>query len=102
MTAAKFWVRNVANRHPRVVLDADREGASAARTSWRCLRRTVDVGGVLGLAHRRRSDTAEKRTVGELWERTSDELCLFLIAEKAVDGADTRAQTLAKVGVAKV
>lgn len=26
-------------------------------------------------------DTAEKRTVGELWERQSDGACLFLIAE---------------------
>ena len=43
-------------------------------------------------------DTAEKRTIGELWERRSDGKCLFLMAEKLVDGGDTRSQILAKVG----
>ena len=47
-------------------------------------------------------DTAEKRTVGELWERKSDGTCLFLIAEKLVDGADPRAQIVAKVGLTTV
>ena len=45
------------------------------------------------------SDTAEKRTIGELWERRSDGRCLFLMAEKLVGGADTRAQILAKIGL---
>ena len=44
-------------------------------------------------------DTSEKRTVGELWERKSDGMCLFLIAEKLVDGTDTRAQILAKIAL---
>ena len=43
-------------------------------------------------------DTAEKRTVGELWERKSGGGGLFIVAEKTVDGKDVRAQLLWKVG----
>ena len=45
-------------------------------------------------------DTAEKRTIGELWERSSAGKGLFIITEKSVDGKNVRGQLLAKVGVA--
>ena len=43
-------------------------------------------------------DTAEKRAVGELWERTSNGKGLFVLAEKSVDGKDTRSQIVEKLG----
>ena len=43
-------------------------------------------------------DTAEKRTIGELWERESGGKCLFLMAEKSVEGKDVRRQLMAKTG----
>ncbi|MDE0004848.1 MAG: hypothetical protein OXQ29_19325 [Rhodospirillaceae bacterium] len=43
-------------------------------------------------------DTAEKRAVGELWERKSEGKGVFVLAEKSVGGKDTRAQILGKIG----
>ena len=43
-------------------------------------------------------DTAEKRAIGELWERRSEGRSLFALVEKDVDGKDPRAQLLAKIG----
>ena len=43
-------------------------------------------------------DTAEKRTVGELWERKSLGKGVFVLAEKLINGADTRSQLLQKIG----
>lgn len=42
--------------------------------------------------------TDEKRTIGALWERTSQGKALFLMVEKQVDGRDMRAQMMEKVG----
>ena len=44
------------------------------------------------------SDTAEKRTIGELWERESKGRGLFMIAEKSIKGMDVRQQLLQKTG----
>ena len=43
------------------------------------------------------SDTREKRTVGELWERHSNGDGLFLVVEKQLDGLDMRGQLREKV-----
>ena len=43
------------------------------------------------------ADSAEKRTVGELWERKSDGKGVFVLAEKSVGGTDTRSQILGKI-----
>ena len=43
------------------------------------------------------SDTAEKRSVGELWERNSGGRGVFVLAERLVNGADARAQILGKL-----
>ena len=43
------------------------------------------------------SDTAEKRTVGELWERRSDGKGMFLVVERQRDGRDMRGQLVAKI-----
>ena len=43
-------------------------------------------------------DTREKRTIGDLWERTSKGKGLFIIVEKEVDGKGMREQLEDKVG----
>lgn len=45
-------------------------------------------------------DTAEKRTIGELWERSSAGKGLFVVAEKAVNGKNVRQQLMEKIAVA--
>ncbi|MDE2829230.1 MAG: DEAD/DEAH box helicase family protein [Gemmatimonadota bacterium] len=44
------------------------------------------------------ADTAEKRTIGALWDQKSDGKGLFIIAEKIVDGKDVRQQLMEKIG----
>ena len=44
-------------------------------------------------------DTAEKRTIGELWERESGGSCLFVMAERSVGGKDVRRQLVEKTGI---
>ena len=44
-------------------------------------------------------DTAEKRTIGESWERYSDGKGLFLITEKLVDGMNVREQLIRKARI---
>ena len=43
-------------------------------------------------------DTAEKRTIGALWERASEGKGLFMVTEKIVDGKDGREQLTQKIG----
>ena len=43
------------------------------------------------------SDTAGKRAVGTLWERQSDGKGVFVLAEKSVNGKDTRLQILERL-----
>ena len=101
LPGVKFWIRNVA-RHPASFWLPTARGKFypdfvALLEDGRLM--VVEYKGSL-IAEG--PDTAEKRTVGELWERKSDGRCLFLIAEKLVDGADTRAQILAKIGLQTV
>lgn len=42
-------------------------------------------------------DTAQKRAIGELWERKSNGAGVFILAEKSVDGKDARVQILEKI-----
>ena len=42
-------------------------------------------------------DTAEKRTIGQLWERKSGGKGLFVVVEKTVDGRDMRDQIVGKL-----
>ncbi|MXY91672.1 MAG: restriction endonuclease subunit R [Gammaproteobacteria bacterium] len=44
------------------------------------------------------SDTAEKRAIGELWERKSNGRGVFVLAEKSAVGRDTRTQIMEKIG----
>ena len=95
----KYWVRNVA-RHPDsfwlpTATDKFYPDFVALLEDGRLL--VVEYKG----AHiADSSDTAEKRTVGKLWEQKSDGKGLFLVAENVLDGRDVRHQLIDKVGIA--
>ena len=44
------------------------------------------------------SDTAEKRTIGELWQRKSNSRGVFVVVEKSVNGRDMRQQVVDAIG----
>ncbi len=96
LPAVKYWIRNVA-RHPNsfclpTATDKFYPDFVASLNDGRLL--VIEYKG----AHiAEGSDTAEKRTIGALWERESKGKGLFLIAEKSVDGQDVRQQLLEKV-----
>ena len=46
------------------------------------------------------ADTAEKRTIGELWQRKSNGRGLFLVVEKLLNGRDVYRQLMEKIGTA--
>ncbi len=91
----EYWLRNVA-RHPKsfwlpTATDKFYTDFVALLKDGRLL--VVDKGAHIAEG----SDTAEKRTIGALWERESDGKCLFLVAEREVDGLDMRGQLLGKI-----
>jgi type III restriction enzyme len=92
----KVWIRNVA-RHPNsfwlpTATDRFYPDFVAQLQDGRLL--VVEYKG----AHLSTGgDTAEKRTVGALWERQSGGKGLFLVVEKAVAGQDMRQQLLDKI-----
>ena len=91
LAAVKYWIRNVA-RHPNsfwlpTATDKFYPDFVALLNDGRLL--VVEYKG----AHiAETSDTNEKRTIGALWERSSDGKGLFIIAEQMVDGKDVRQQ----------
>lgn len=93
----KFWIRNVA-RHPSSFWLPTATGRFypdflAMMEDGRLL--VVEYKG----AHiAESSGTAEKRAIGELWERKSNGKGVFVLAEKLVEGVATRSQILAKIG----
>lgn len=92
----KFWIRNVA-RHPNsfwlpTATDKFYPDFMAQLEDGRLL--VVEYKG----AHIADGpDTAEKRTIGQLWERKSDGKGLFVVVEKTIDGKDMRVQMVEKV-----
>ena len=95
LTTVKYWIRNVA-RHPSsfslpTATDKFYPDFVALLNDGRLL--VVEYKG----AHiAEGSDTNEKRTIGALWERKSNDKGLFIIAEQTVDGKDVRQQLLEK------
>ena len=91
LVTVKYWIRNVA-RHPNsfwlpTATDKFYPDFVALLNDGRLL--VVEYKG----AHiAEGSDTNEKRTIGALWERSSDGKGLFIIAEQMVDGKDVRQQ----------
>lgn len=86
-----YWIRNVA-RHPEsfwlpTATDRFYPDFVARLADGRLL--VVEYKG----AHLAEgSDTAEKQTIGALWQRKSDGQGLFIVVEKEVDGRDVRRQ----------
>ena len=97
LPGVKHWIRNVA-RHPESFWLPTVEGRF-----YPDFAAELDDGRLLVVEYKGAhladgADTAEKRTVGELWERASGGRCLFLVAEKDVGGKDPYAQLMEKVG----
>ena len=96
LPVVKFWIRNVA-RHP----DSFWLPTSAGRFYPDFVAMLQDerllVVEYKGAHIAEGSDTAEKRTVGELWERKCLGKGIFVLAEKSVNGADTRSQIFGKI-----
>ncbi|MEQ9190475.1 MAG: DEAD/DEAH box helicase family protein [Alphaproteobacteria bacterium] len=97
LPSLRFWTRNVA-RHPNsfwlpTATDKFYPDFVAQLDDGRLL--VVEYKG----AHFAEGpDTAEKRTIGHLWEKKSDGKGLFIVVEKTVDGKDMRAQMVEKIG----
>ena len=94
----KFWIRNVA-RHPSSFWLPTARGRFYPDFIARMKDGRTLVIEYKGEHLRGAVDTAEKRAIGELWERRSNGRALFLIAEKVRHGMDARAQILEKIGV---
>ncbi len=95
LPGVRFWIRNVA-RHPNsfwlpTLTDKFYPDFVVQMEDGRLL--IVEYKGAHIVEG---SDTAEKRTVGELWEQRSDGKGLFIVVEKTVDGKDMRAQLMEK------
>lgn len=96
LSQVKYWIRNVA-RHPNsfwlpTASDKFYPDFVALLEDGRLL--VVEYKG----AHLAEgADTAEKRSIGQLWEKKSGGKGLFLVAEKLVDGNDVRAQIMGKL-----
>lgn len=94
----KFWIRNVA-RHPNsfwlpTATDKFYPDFVARMEDEKLL--VVEYKG----AHiADGADTAEKRTIGQLWERNSGGKGLFVVVEKTLDAKDMRTQMIEKIGV---
>lgn len=93
----KFWIRNVA-RHPNsfwlpTATDKFYPDFVVQLEDGRLL--VVEYKG----AHIAEGpDTAEKRIIGQLWEKKSGGKGRFIVVEKMVDGKDMRAQMMEKKG----
>ena len=97
LPGVKHWVRNVA-RHPESFWLPTVEGRF-----YPDFAAELDDGRLLVVEYKGAhladgADTAEKRAVGELWERASGGRCLFLVAEEDVGGKDPYAQMMEKAG----
>ena len=98
LPGVKYWLRNVA-RHPesfRLPLAAGwfYPDFVALLEDGRLF--VIEYKGAL----RDPLDTAEKRTIGELWERKSNGTGLFSVVEKSVNGKDMRRQLMEIIGAA--
>ena len=97
LSQVKFWVRNVARHQASFWLptatDKFYPDFVAQLEDGRLL--VVEYKG----AHLADSpDTAEKRTIGELWQRTSNGKGVFVLVEQNVKGRDVRQQLLDGIG----
>ncbi len=94
----KFWIRNV-SRHPNSFCLP-----TATDKFYPDFVAELDDGRLLVVEYKGAhiadgSDTNEKRTIGQLWERQSGGKGLFIVVEKEVNGGDMRAQLIEKMGL---
>ena len=99
LPGVKFWVRNV-SRHPNSFYLP-----TATDKFYPDFVAELDDGRFLVVEYKGAhiadgSDTNEKRTIGQLWERQSGGKGLFIVVEKEVNGRDMRAQLAEKLGLA--
>ncbi|MXW44743.1 MAG: restriction endonuclease subunit R [Gammaproteobacteria bacterium] len=92
----KFWLRNVARHRDSFWLP------TAAGRFYPDFVAMLEDGRLLVVEYKgghiaESAATAEKRNVGALWERESNGKCVFVMAEKSVNGEDARSQILAKL-----
>ncbi len=92
-----YWLRNVA-RHPKSFWLPTATGRFYPDFVARLEDDRLLVVEYKGEHIAEGSDTAEKRTIGALWERESEGRCLFLVVERQVDDLDMRGQLLGKIG----
>ena len=95
LPGVKFWIRNVASHQASFWLP------TASGKFYPDFVVRMEDGRLLIVEYKGAHiadgfDTAEKRTIGELWERESKCRGLFMIAEKSVNGMDVRQQLLQK------
>ncbi len=88
-----FWLRNVA-RHP-----ASFSLPTATGRFYPDFLAKLKDGRLLVVEYKgahiaESSDTMEKRTIGELWQRQSGGKCVFLVVEKDIDGRGVRQQLI--------
>lgn len=91
----KHWIRNVP-RHPQAFWLPTASGRFFPDFVAELLDGRILVIEYKGAHLADAADTDEKRTIGALWEKTSQGKALFLMVEKLVDGRDMRAQMFEK------
>ncbi len=92
-----YWVRNVAN-HPDSFWLPTAGGRFYPDFVARLKDDRLLVVEYKGAHLAEGADTAEKRAIGDLWERESAGKCLFLVVQKVMDGNDMRSQLLESIG----
>ena len=93
----KFWVRNVARHQASFWLP------TATDKFYPDFVAQLEDGRLLVVEYKGAhiadsSDTGEKRTIGELWQRTSNGKGVFVVVERSVNGRDMRQQLLDGIG----
>ncbi len=99
LPGVKFWIRNVA-RHPNSFWLPTAAGKFYPDFVVRMEDGRLLVVEYKGAHIADGPDTAEKRTIGELWERSSAGKSLFIVTEKSIDGKDVHSQLMARVEAA--
>ena len=97
LTEVTFWIRNVA-RHPESFWLPTAPGKFYPDFVAQLEDGRLFVVEYKGAHIADGPDTAEKRTIGALWERTSECRGLFIITDRMVDRKDVRGQLMQKMG----
>lgn len=96
LPAVQNWLRNVARNPGSFHLPTARGRFYPDFVAW------LEDGRMMAIEYKGAhiagsTDTAEKKTVGHVWEKSSNGKCLFIMIEQEVDGADMDKQLLNKI-----